>query len=114
MFSEMLTLIRDGILDMVFKLYPTQQQGGKPAAERLKPSKPASNSRVVAMKQDYHSTITAMPESATVGGGQNQMPPPPQSIQPTRPIRVAPKVGRNDLCPCGSGKKYKNCHGAEV
>ncbi len=27
------------------------------------------------------------------------------------PIRVGPKVGRNDLCPCGSGKKYKNCHG---
>jgi uncharacterized protein YecA (UPF0149 family) len=23
----------------------------------------------------------------------------------------APKVGRNDLCPCGSGKKYKKCHG---
>ena len=29
------------------------------------------------------------------------------------PIRVAPKVGRNDLCPCGSGKKFKNCHGRE-
>lgn len=28
------------------------------------------------------------------------------------PIRVGPKVGRNDPCPCGSGKKYKNCHGA--
>jgi preprotein translocase subunit SecA len=27
------------------------------------------------------------------------------------PIRVGPKIGRNDLCPCGSGKKYKNCHG---
>ena len=25
--------------------------------------------------------------------------------------RDKPKVGRNDLCPCGSGKKYKNCHG---
>ena len=25
----------------------------------------------------------------------------------------APKVGRNDPCPCGSGKKYKNCHGAK-
>ena len=24
----------------------------------------------------------------------------------------APKVGRNDPCPCGSGKKYKKCHGA--
>ncbi|MBR5670934.1 MAG: preprotein translocase subunit SecA [Bacteroidales bacterium] len=29
------------------------------------------------------------------------------------PIRVAKKVGRNDPCPCGSGKKYKNCHGRE-
>ncbi|MGH8172543.1 MAG: SEC-C metal-binding domain-containing protein, partial [Rhodanobacteraceae bacterium] len=25
--------------------------------------------------------------------------------------REAPKVGRNDPCPCGSGKKYKHCHG---
>ena len=30
-----------------------------------------------------------------------------------QPIRVE-KVGRNDLCPCGSGKKYKNCHGKPV
>jgi len=29
------------------------------------------------------------------------------------PIRVAKKVGRNDPCPCGSGKKYKNCHGKD-
>ena len=28
-----------------------------------------------------------------------------------QPIRVAPKVGRNEPCPCGSGKKFKNCHG---
>ncbi len=27
------------------------------------------------------------------------------------PVRVEPKIGRNDLCPCGSGKKYKHCHG---
>jgi len=26
-------------------------------------------------------------------------------------VRAAPKIGRNDPCPCGSGKKYKNCHG---
>jgi len=25
--------------------------------------------------------------------------------------RTEPRVGRNDPCPCGSGKKYKNCHG---
>jgi preprotein translocase subunit SecA len=28
------------------------------------------------------------------------------------PVSKGPKVGRNDLCPCGSGKKYKKCHGA--
>ena len=28
------------------------------------------------------------------------------------PVHVEKKVGRNDPCPCGSGKKYKNCHGA--
>jgi preprotein translocase subunit SecA len=28
-----------------------------------------------------------------------------------RPVRVGQKVGRNDPCPCGSGKKYKHCHG---
>jgi preprotein translocase subunit SecA len=26
-------------------------------------------------------------------------------------LAAAPHVGRNDPCPCGSGKKYKNCHG---
>jgi preprotein translocase subunit SecA len=30
------------------------------------------------------------------------------------PVKVAPKIGRNDPCPCGSGKKYKNCHGKEA
>jgi preprotein translocase subunit SecA len=31
-----------------------------------------------------------------------------------QPIRVEQKIGRNDPCPCGSGKKYKNCHGVGV
>jgi preprotein translocase subunit SecA len=34
-----------------------------------------------------------------------------QQKQITQPIHVEKKVGRNDPCPCGSGKKYKNCHG---
>jgi preprotein translocase subunit SecA len=29
----------------------------------------------------------------------------------TPAVREEPKVGRNDPCPCGSGKKYKQCHG---
>ncbi|MFB6455428.1 preprotein translocase subunit SecA [Chitinophaga sp. Hz27] len=30
------------------------------------------------------------------------------------PVRVGPKVGRNDPCPCGSGKKFKQCHGRDL
>jgi len=33
------------------------------------------------------------------------------AAKPTTQVRNAPKVGRNDPCPCGSGKKYKQCHG---
>ncbi len=35
-----------------------------------------------------------------------------REVQKTQPIIVEKKVGRNEECPCGSGKKYKNCHGA--
>ena len=34
--------------------------------------------------------------------------------QKREPIRVEKKIGRNDPCPCGSGKKYKNCHGKDL
>jgi preprotein translocase subunit SecA len=38
---------------------------------------------------------------------------PTPSEGPRKPIiNKQPKVGRNDVCPCGSGKKYKRCHGA--
>ena len=33
-------------------------------------------------------------------------------VETPQPVRAAPKVGRNDPCPCGSGKKYKKCHAA--
>ncbi len=31
-----------------------------------------------------------------------------------QPVKAGPKIGRNDPCPCGSGKKYKNCHGKNM
>jgi preprotein translocase subunit SecA len=31
-----------------------------------------------------------------------------------QPIKVGPKIGRNDPCPCGSGKKFKQCHGRDA
>ncbi len=37
----------------------------------------------------------------------------PSTAVSHEPVTVAPKIGRNEPCPCGSGKKYKNCHGHE-
>ena len=36
---------------------------------------------------------------------------PNQVVKKTQPVRVEQKINRNDPCPCGSGKKYKKCHG---
>lgn len=36
---------------------------------------------------------------------------PQQEVVKRTPVQVGPKIGRNDACPCGSGKKFKNCHG---
>ena len=38
----------------------------------------------------------------------------PREPQHVQPIRVEKRVGRNDPCPCGSGKKFKSCHGKDL
>jgi preprotein translocase subunit SecA len=45
---------------------------------------------------------------ATLTGDAGEAPA-AEKVQPT--VRHTQKVGRNDPCPCGSGKKYKHCHG---
>ncbi len=58
--------------------------------------------------------LAAAAQPPEAPAGKTDAPPPETEI--TLPAitvrREAPKVGRNDPCPCGSGKKYKNCHGA--
>ncbi|WCT12882.1 preprotein translocase subunit SecA [Mucilaginibacter jinjuensis] len=60
-------------------------------------------------KTDMRQMRTSKPELMQDGSGIElaDMPDAPKAT----PIRVDPKIGRNDPCPCGSGKKYKNCHG---
>jgi preprotein translocase subunit SecA len=43
--------------------------------------------------------------------GEGEGHPQGEREQKTQPVRVEKKIGRNEPCPCGSGKKYKNCHG---
>ena len=49
--------------------------------------------------------------STGVGGNGQQQPQDQRRQEKVQPVRVEKKVGRNEPCPCGSGKKYKNCHG---
>ncbi len=55
---------------------------------------------------------TAAERAARASGQAQAMGRDTREVQKTMPIRAEKKVGRNDPCPCGSGKKYKNCHGA--
>lgn len=110
MFTQMLDLIRDGVLDLAFKLFPTQNQA-QSGATNMAPRKPVRQQRMTAVKQDYSTaTATQAPQYSEPMAGMPPPPPPPNA--PKAPmVRSQPKVGRNDPCPCGSGKKYKNCHG---
>ncbi len=57
---------------------------------------------------NYSTTRDSYPgESAQRQAAQNVN----RQQAPKQPMKAQPKVGRNDPCPCGSGKKYKNCHG---
>jgi preprotein translocase subunit SecA len=51
---------------------------------------------------------------ATTGGNNNPQNQDTRERPKPQPVKVDDKIGRNDPCPCGSGKKYKNCHGSGV
>ncbi|MDL2282594.1 preprotein translocase subunit SecA, partial [Parabacteroides sp. OttesenSCG-928-G06] len=87
-----------------------QQQAAAAASRRIAVQQAAPERR-----QDMSRYRT---EKAEIGSGSSQAVPNPnaaamaqQQQQKLEPIRSEKKVGRNDLCPCGSGKKYKSCHG---
>ena len=65
-------------------------------------------------KTDYSKYKTQKDESGGLAPGEGSKGDPnvqQRQKQKLEPIRVEKKVGRNEPCPCGSGKKYKNCHG---
>ena len=69
--------------------------------------KEAQRRRQVDMSKYRASKSDFSQYSSTGGGGAPQ-----EQNKKVEPVRVEKKVGRNDPCPCGSGKKYKNCHGS--
>jgi preprotein translocase subunit SecA len=74
------------------------------------------NPRLTVGESSSTTTTTAPRQPVRfVHGGERPIPP-PRAEAPApdarRPVHVAAEPGRNDPCPCGSGKKYKKCHGA--
>jgi preprotein translocase subunit SecA len=64
----------------------------------------AASTTIDALEKEFHRKKQRELEAASRSGGD--------ASEPAQ-RRTGEKVGRNDPCPCGSGKKYKKCHGAE-
>ncbi len=112
LFVGMLGEIENETLSLAFKLFPvTEEAREQIEAERKKAQ--VQQDRLVA-RHDEAGTAYDKPAAPT-GSGQEKK---AQSRkgrentdQPKQPIRAEKTPGRNDPCPCGSGKKYKNCCG---
>ena len=87
---------------------PQQQQA--PAQPRPEMTRAMPQPRT---KQDYKISKATLPSEEAAMAAQRAAASAPQGEQSkTMPVvNDGPRVGRNDPCPCGSGKKYKNCHG---
>ena len=109
-FQEMMGAVRDKVTDLIFRARVVGATQTRNAYRETAAVHEASGGYGVAEN---------VAETAGVAGGQ-----PAGEMQEAAGqrqgegavvktiVRETPKVGRNDLCPCGSGKKYKKCHGA--
>ena len=101
LFRNMLAAVNKEMVSFLFRGgIPVQQQ-----AEEVREAKAAP-------KTDMKKMRTSKPELVSQNSTGIPMLDDTREMQKPTPVRVDPKVGRNDPCPCGSGKKYKNCHGA--
>ena len=103
MFEDMVRSIKDDMVRYCFDATITTQIERKEMV--------AENANTVKMEFVDDAAAQAQGVEAPLDGPINS----PGELPKQETIRrTTPKVGRNDLCPCGSGKKYKNCHGRSV
>ncbi len=92
LFVELLNQIRNESVSFAFKFFPQ-------AAEEIQQRRRSVPIRMMESKQ------------STENIGLSNRPPQTNAEGKVQTVHVENKVGRNDPCPCGSGKKYKHCHG---
>jgi preprotein translocase subunit SecA len=127
LFEGMKERIEEKIVNWLFWLKPVLSQGEGPdeavplpvpaGPRRPRPSKMVTNNpgaetvpAFAAARTSAASAVSDEPMPSGPGGPQPARTGGDDVIKTVR--RDEPKVGRNDPCPCGSGKKYKKCHGA--
>ncbi|HET9555204.1 MAG TPA: preprotein translocase subunit SecA [Anaeromyxobacteraceae bacterium] len=96
MFQAMTWRIKGAVIGNVLRLQPVRQE----SAAEIEAKRLAAQRRALQRITETH---------AEAGGDGEGAKPKQETV-----VRQGPKVGRNDPCPCGSGKKYKKCHGAEA
>ena len=97
MFEELLNMIEDEIIAFVFRVFSTMKQ-----TIILPKVKQIRNEEM----NLTHLSSDGIGYKIDQSTNQEQ-----QQIEKTKPVSVEEKVGRNELCHCESGKKYKHCHG---
>jgi preprotein translocase subunit SecA len=97
MFVNLISLIRNDVVSFCFKFWPA-------APNEIQERRRRTQQRFREVKDSADNLGLSNNSSAQDAS---------RSGQKLQPVKVAEKVGRNELCPCGSGKKFKNCHGKE-
>ncbi len=101
LFSNMLDRIKYDTVSMLSRLHVrSEAEFEAEAAERQRRLEAAMQTQHAAPQSLVAASEDPLPDDTQSAGAQNQV------------TRDGPKIGRNDPCPCGSGKKYKQCHGA--
>jgi preprotein translocase subunit SecA len=100
MFMDMIDRIKEETLEYLFKIKTVKEE----------PSAPVFNPARQQLLHEEKSQFADIPASRGEGDAASYKGQLPQEHIPTYK-REEPKVGRNDPCPCGSGKKYKKCCG---
>lgn len=105
LFKTMLSKVNREVLAMMLRMFiPLSNANAQQEQQVLSSTRNAANQNARS-KSEMEKMQTSRSEAALQAGqGEKSKP---------APVHVEKVVGRNDLCPCGSGKKYKSCHGAQ-
>lgn len=107
LFKKMLGEVNREVISFLFK-------AGLPQSDTSKVNSTATQARTdMSRMQTGRDNTDSITDPTRSGQKQQSNGEGADEQKPLEPVRVGPKIGRNDPCPCGSGKKYKQCHGKE-